>query len=40
MRADQLLLERQLAYAGEAFGVTVPPCELAYVAEIFLPFSA
>ena len=38
--ALMFLLERQLAYAGEAFGVTVPPCELAYVAEIFLPFSA
>ncbi len=33
-----LLLERQLNYAGEVFGVTVPTCELAYVAEIFLPF--
>lgn len=38
--ALMFLLERQLAYAGEVFGVTLPSCELAYVAEIFLPFTS
>jgi len=31
------LLERRFNYVGEVFGVSIPVCELAYVAEIFLP---
>lgn len=32
-------VERQLAYAEEVFGVPIPAAEVAYAAEIFLPFS-
>ncbi len=31
-------LEREMQYPSEVFGVSIPPCELAYVAEIFLPY--
>ncbi len=33
-----LLLEKRLSYISEIFGVNIPTCELAYVAEIFLPY--
>jgi transcriptional regulatory protein LevR len=31
-------LERQMEYPSEVFGVSIPASELAYVAEIFLPY--
>lgn len=31
-------LERQMQYPSEVFGVSIPASELAYVAEIFLPY--
>jgi transcriptional regulator with AAA-type ATPase domain/transcriptional regulatory protein LevR len=30
------IIEKQLTYAAEVFGITIPPSELAYVAEIFI----
>lgn len=32
------VLEREMQYPSEVFGVTIPASELAYVAEIFLPY--
>lgn len=32
------VLEQQMALVGEVFGVFIPDCERAYIAEIFLPF--
>lgn len=32
------LLEQKMSYLGETFGIFIPDCELAYVAEIFIPF--
>lgn len=32
-------VERQLGYAQEVFGVPIPAAEIAYAAEIFLPFA-
>ena len=31
-------LERQMQYPSEVFGVSIPASELAYIAEIFLPY--
>lgn len=33
-----LLLEKRMAYPSEIFGITIPTSELAYIAEIFLPY--
>lgn len=32
------LIEQQMKYPAEVFGITIPTNELAYVAEIFIPF--
>lgn len=32
------ILEQEMQYPSEVFGVSIPACELAYVAEIFLPY--
>ena len=31
------ILEKEMQYAAEVFGITIPASELAYVAEIFIP---